>query len=80
MQASDILTVEAAAEAIGVDPSLVRRWIRQQRLPAKLHGERSYLVARIAVDALAETPRKRGTSVSLPKSIIERSRKILGIS
>lgn len=80
MQAIDILTVDKAAEIIGVDPSLVRRWIRQQRLPAVAHGERAYLVAKIAVDEIAQTPRKRGTPLTLPEAVVKKSKKILGLA
>ena len=80
MQALDIVTVAKAAEIIGVDQSLVRRWIRQRRLPAILHGARSYAVAKVAVDEIAQMPRKRGNSIELPETILKKSKKILGIA
>lgn len=53
-----ILDTATAAALLNLDPSQVRRLIRDGRLPATPIGRRGYAISEEAVRALA--PRKRG--------------------
>lgn len=60
------LTVTEAGLRLGVDPSLIRRWIRAGRIVARRAGRRVYLIDEAAIAALdarlgkGRGPKKRG--------------------
>ena len=53
------MTVQEAADFMHVNPSLVRRWIRDKRLKATKHG-RDYWITEQSLAAFAELPRTTG--------------------
>jgi excisionase family DNA binding protein len=63
----EIMTVVEAAELLDVEPTLVRRWIREKRLPAKRIGERLYVLERKHVEAWDRLDRKPGRRATLPE-------------
>lgn len=52
----DFLTVQQAADELRVDPSRVRRLIRDGRLKATRHGARVYMIRRADLDAVRDRP------------------------
>lgn len=54
------LTVPEAAGVIGVTDSLVRRWVRDGRLPHKKIGEKVRVIPAQAVEKMRKTARKPG--------------------
>lgn len=71
---SDLLTVTQAAALIGVDESLVRRYIRENRLPHVAISKRIRLVRRKDAQAFAKRsrpvgrPKEEGKKISAKKS------------
>jgi excisionase family DNA binding protein len=54
----DLLTLPEIATILGVNPSTVRLWVKEQRLPAQKQGGRKWLVYRGDLDQmLADQPR-----------------------
>lgn len=72
MQGLTAMTVAKAAEELGVSESLVRRWIREKRLPAKQYGQRLYLVSSKAIEEFKKLDRRHGVRTELPKRILAR--------
>jgi excisionase family DNA binding protein len=54
------LSIKEAAEFFGVTDSLVRRWVRDNRLPYKRVGSRVKLVPVSAAEKFAKIERKPG--------------------
>lgn len=61
------LTVVQAAKRLGIDPSQLRRYILDGRLPAEAITPRLYLIDEAALAAFAELPRKRGWRKGKPR-------------
>ncbi|HEY3729615.1 MAG TPA: helix-turn-helix domain-containing protein [Solirubrobacteraceae bacterium] len=58
MSDDDLLTLPEIATILGVNPSTVRLWVKEQRLPAQKQGGRKWLVYRGDLDQmLADQPR-----------------------
>ena len=55
----DLITCEEAAKRVGVTAEAIRKAIREGRLPARLHGVRTYLLKSNAVDAYAARSGRR---------------------
>lgn len=61
----EIMTVVEAAKLLDVKPTLVRRWIREERLPAKRIGKRLYVLDRKHVEAWSRLDRRPGRLATL---------------
>lgn len=68
VQASDYLTVAQAAALLQVDPSTIRRWIDQGRLPAYRVGTRQLRLRRADLDRLV-VPDPRGSDEAAESSL-----------
>ena len=65
-QVGDPLSVAEAAEAVGRHPSVLRRAIREGRLPAR-RGDRGYLLRKRDVERLDRTIRRRRPRATEPE-------------
>jgi excisionase family DNA binding protein len=65
----ELMTLTEIATELGVNPSTVRLWVREQRLPAQKVG-RKWLVSRLDLETMLENePRIGQPRTSLPGGV-----------